>query len=164
MLRGDQEGMRKRTHCWPIRSLTTMGSLFRKDRVREAMAGYLFLLPNFIGFLVFVLVPVVASLIFSFHDYNVLSKKPAEFIGMKNYTELVGFTKEEVVEGNETRKVVRPNDHRFWAALYNTLYVMAIIPVTIMGSLFLAVLLNSRIKGVVFFRTVFFEGFYLFKN
>lgn len=49
-----------------------------------------------------------------------------------------------------------PNNPRFWYYVYNTLFLMLGLPLTIMGSLFLAILLNRRLYGRNFFRLIFF--------
>jgi multiple sugar transport system permease protein len=110
------------------------------------LAGFLFLLPNFLGFLVFTLIPVVISLGLSFVRWDMLS--PAQFVGFTNFANLLGFHK-------EASRIV-PNDPLFWQCLGNTLFLMIIIPVQIMASLGLAVVMTRKIRFINFFRAVFF--------
>ena len=121
-----------------------MTSLKASDR--EAIAGYLFILPNLCGFLVFTLVPVAASLVLSFFQWDMLS--PPKFVGFLNFINLLGFYK-------EAGRLV-PNDPLFWKCLGNTLYLMMIIPIEIMAALTLALLMNRKIKGINIFKTVYF--------
>src|SRR5690625_1893726 len=53
---------------------------------REALTGYAFLLPNLLGFLAFTLLPVLAALLISFTDWDLL--RPARWVGFGNYTRL----------------------------------------------------------------------------
>jgi hypothetical protein len=57
--------------------------VWRADQQSE---GYLFLLPSLIGFILFVIFPIIASLLLSFYKWDLLT--PAEFIGADNYVEL----------------------------------------------------------------------------
>lgn len=105
--------------------------------VREACAGYLFLLPNFLGFLVFTSIPVIASLLLAFTDYNMLRASEVSFVGLQNFTRLFG-------------------EVEFGYYFYNTLFLMLAIPISIFGSLSLALILNRKIRGIVFYRTCYF--------
>lgn len=104
---------------------------------REARWGYLFVAPFVIGFAIFMLGPMVFSFIGSFTDYNLTSKM--NFIGLANF------------------KRMFVDDQLFWKSLYNTLYFTVFnVPLTTMFSIFLAVILNQKIKGIRVFRTIFF--------
>ena len=117
-----------------------------KSYEKEAIAGYLFILPNFLGFAVFTLIPVMLSLVLSFVSWDMLSS--AKFIGLHNFINLLGFHK-------ETAAWVA-NDPLFWKCLGNTLYLMMIIPLEIMASLALALMVNHKIRGINLFKTIYF--------
>ena len=117
-----------------------------KSSEKEAIAGYLFILPNFAGFLVFTLLPVIFSLVFSFVRWDLLSAPV--FAGFSNFINLLGFHKEAASWV--------ANDPLFWKCFGNTLYLMMIIPIEIMASLFLALVVNHKIRGVNLFKTIFF--------
>lgn len=102
---------------------------------KETFAAYCFLLPNFIGFLVFTSLPVLASLGLSFVHWDLFS--PPKFAGLENFTRLF-------------------KDPFFWKFCWNTVCLMAAIPISMAGSLFLALALNRKLKGIVFFRSVYF--------
>jgi len=107
-----------------------------KQTRRNFIVAMLFLMPWFIGFLAFTLYPMGASLIYSFAEYH--SKKPLEFIGTENYTNLV-------------------KDDLFWKSLSNTLYMVAIgVPLMLLLSFFCAVLLNLKVRGQSIYRVIFF--------
>lgn len=106
---------------------------------REAAAGYAFLLPNFVGFLAFSLIPIAATLALSVTKWNLLST-PA-FVGGANYQQLV-------------------SDSLFWKTLSNSIaFTLGAVPIAIVIALFLALLLNRQIRGISVFRTAFFIPF-----
>ncbi len=106
-------------------------------RNRESIAGYLFLTPWLIGLLCFVVGPMIASAYFSFTNYDVVNTP--KFIGFKNFTEI--FSK----------------DRLFWPSLMLTFrYAIIVVPLSLLGSLLAAMLLNQALKGTVIFRTFFF--------
>lgn len=128
---------------------------------REILIAALFLLPNFIGFLSFTFIPIIVSFILSFFRCDLLQTgniltQPLhagagltwEFIGLGNFKNLLGFYSDG--------SILRANDPEFWRFLWNTIFLMAKIPITVLISLGLALLLNKQIKGRIVFRTIFF--------
>ena len=104
---------------------------------REAIEGYLYITPWIIGFLVFTLGPMVASLYLSFTRYNIL--RPPIFVGLENYIFI--FTR----------------DRLFFESLWRTTYyALGTVVIGVIGSLLLALLLNQRLVGTSFWRTCFF--------
>jgi multiple sugar transport system permease protein len=153
------------------------------DRIREAFAGYGYLTPNFLGFLAFVSIPIVVSFYFAFTDYDVLT--PPRWAGLRNFRDLLWYHHEDVPQfetvKNEkgktyerlvTQKVIQPdgtelekpvtkrqivaNDPNFWKFCYNTVYLMLGIPLGMTVSLSMALVMNQKIRGITFWRTVFF--------
>ena len=106
-----------------------------KSSTKEAIAAYGFLLPNFIGFLIFTSLPVLASFLLSFVSWDLFS--PPQWVGLDNFVRLM-------------------QDSLFWKYCWNTIYMMTSIPLTMAGSLLLAIALNQKLKGIVFFRSVYF--------
>jgi len=107
-----------------------------KREWRELGTGLAFISPWIIGFVVFVLYPVGASVYYSFCDYDVLSSPV--WIGTLNYHDM--FT-----------------DAVFWKALYNTLYFAAFsLPMGLVLALLIAVLLNQKVIMRPTFRTIYF--------
>lgn len=99
--------------------------------------AYLYLMPWLIGFAVFQVYPLLASLVYSFTDYNVLSKM--NFVGLNNYIKL--FTK----------------DNEFTNSLKVTLlYTLYTVPFKIIMSLLVALLLNKGRKGIGILRTIYY--------
>jgi len=104
---------------------------------REAILGYLFASPWIIGFCVFTLYPMLSSLYYSFTNYNLA--QPPVYIGITNYE--IFFTSDKLVP----------------IAITNTLYYAAIsVPLTTILSLGVAILLNQKVRGIVFFRAIFY--------
>ena len=103
---------------------------------KEKIAGLGFLSPNLIGFAIFSLLPIIASLFLTFTSWN-LATHP-RFVGLGNFFNLL-------------------KDELFWKYLWNTFYyAIGTIPLTVILSFFLAFLLNRKIHGIVFFRTLYF--------
>jgi multiple sugar transport system permease protein len=110
---------------------------YSRSRRRQNVYGYLFLLPWLIGFFGLFLGPGLASLGFSFTQYDVLS--PPKFIGLGNYVKM--FT----------------DDDLFWPSLGRTFYYAALgVPLGVFSSMCLAILLNTKVRGITVFRTLFF--------
>ena len=110
--------------------------MFLNHQRREAIAGYLFIMPWIIGFLVFTLGPIVASFYFSLTSYQVV--KPPVWIGLDNYQRLI-------------------HDDLFWKSMrVTTTYVLISVPLGLVLSFLVALLMNQKVKGIGFWRTVFY--------
>jgi multiple sugar transport system permease protein len=105
----------------------------------NTFAGYFFAAPWIVGFLIFVVVPLGFSLYWSFTDYRVTSAEPANWLGLENY------------------KTILFKDGSFRASIINTLYLTVIgLPLQMGFALFLAVLLNQKMRGERVFRMSFY--------
>ena len=103
---------------------------------RGGATAYLFVLPSVIFIGVFVIVPILGALYYSFNNYDLLT--PPEWVGIKNYR-IIG------------------NEPRFWPAVRNTmLFALGTVPAGVITSLLLAVLVNRTIRGIYFFRAMFY--------
>lgn len=104
---------------------------------KAKLAPYLFILPWFIGMIVFTAGPLIMSLVMSFFKWPVLGD--TSFIGFKNYIDL--FT----------------SDPQFYKSLAITLKFTALfVPLTIILALSLALIISKKIKGIGFFRIIFY--------
>ena len=104
--------------------------------VRNNLTAYSFIVPNFIGFCVFTLIPMVFAIGLSFCNWD--GQHAIEFVGLKNFLDLAG-------------------DKTFKTAFVNTIvYCVGTVPLTLVCSLGLALLLNQNVKLRNFFRTVSF--------
>lgn len=103
---------------------------------KEAAAGYLCLLPNFIGFAIFTVIPVIMGFLISLTDYN--GFPGFKFVGFSNYAAMF-------------------RDTLFTTALKNNLiYSFSVVPLTLFTALLLALALNRGVVMNGFFKTVYF--------
>jgi multiple sugar transport system permease protein len=106
-------------------------------RAREEIAGYLFILPWLLGFLVFTGGAMIYSLYLSFYDADFLSK--FEFVGLANYTQML------------------LSDELWPKAIGNTAYYAFIaVPLMTTMALLIALLLNQKVFGLSLFRTIYY--------
>ena len=103
----------------------------------QTIEGYLFISPWLVGFIVFTAGPAVASLVISLHRWSLI--RAPRYVGARNYVTM--FT----------------NDPLFWQSLRVTLtYVGIAVPLQIVFALFLAILLNQKVRLIPIFRTMFY--------
>lgn len=106
------------------------------ELVKEERAFWMFISPWVFGFLFFTGGPIIFSLFLSFTKYDVISAP--ELIGLDNFSTLF-------------------NDSLFYQSLKVTgYYALLAVPFTIISSLLLAILLNQKVKGQSFFRTLYY--------
>lgn len=108
----------------------------RKDERRDNKAAYIFLLPWLIGLVAITVGPMIASLYLSFTDYNLL--QAPNWIGFENFTRMLGDTR-----------------------LHNSLgvtftYVLVGVPIQLAVALLIALVLDKGIRGLPFYRSVFY--------
>ena len=98
--------------------------------------GLIYILPWFIGFVAFALYPIMTSLYYSFTDFRLF--RDANFIGIGNYRRLF-------------------SDSLFYHSLRITfIYVLIAVPLRLIFSLFIAIILNTRVKLINFYRTIYY--------
>lgn len=104
---------------------------------RKTMTGWMFVAPWIIGFVIFGLYPIITSFYYSMTRYDVL--RIPQYIGLANYQHLLF------------------EDPVFWTSVWNTLFYTVIrVPIAIFLSLILAVLVNQAVRGMRWFRTMYF--------
>lgn len=138
---------------------------------REAATGRALVMPWVIGFLVFNLFPIGASLYLSFTEYNLF--KPPEWVGLQNYKDLFSLKAVKLEDSEQRSSKVLPRHYRevwrsgryvigakeedFWISIKFTLtYAAMTIPLGLMGSLGVAMLLNQRVKFLSLWRVLFY--------
>jgi len=111
---------------------------FRLGRTarQDLAAGLGFVSPWLFGFFLLIAGPFIFSVALSFTEYDILS--PARWVGVRHYGEL--FTSDPV----------------FWKSLWNTVYMMVGVPLGMAIGLAIAMLLNSNVKGMSFYRTIYY--------
>ena len=107
-------------------------------KMREAMEAWIFLSPTLIGFLIFFVGPLIAVVVYSLSEWNLLSQQ-STFVGLANYDDAL----------------FRNPD--FWQVVRNSIvFAIGLVPLNMALALALALALSRRFPGVIFFRTVFF--------
>jgi len=116
-----------------VRTPRRYGSLRR----REAIMGYVFAAPWILGFVLFIAGPMLASIMLSFTNWDLLS--PIKFVGFSNYSKLLF------------------NDPLLYQSLKVTsIYAFVSVPLQVVLGLVLAILLNQKIKALSFFRSIYY--------
>ena len=108
----------------------------RRSRLEQGYLGFLLILPWFIGFLIFKVYPFASSLYYSFTDWNLFTG--GKWIGIQNY--VTAFT---------TKKNLQ-------ALRVTFIYAFMTVPLKLIFALFIAYILNFKIKGVGLFRTAYY--------
>jgi len=104
--------------------------------VRQAAVGYAFLGAPLLGYVLFTVVPVVGAFYIGLLRWDLLTEP--RFVGLANVSQMLG-------------------DAKFWNALKNTaVFCIGSVPLAIGGGLLLALLLNQRVRGIRFFRGVYY--------
>ncbi|HEY9605338.1 MAG TPA: sugar ABC transporter permease [Allocoleopsis sp.] len=115
-----------------------MKGVWQKKSIREALAGYSFMIPTILVMGTFVILPITYALFLAFHKVRILGELSYRFIGFKSFFRMV-------------------DDERVWIALQNTAqYVAIVVPIQTILALILALIINSKIKGKNTFRVIFF--------
>lgn len=120
----------------PALSAPVPRGFWKSLRGREALSFYLFIAPWTLGFLAFILGPIVASLVLGFTRYDIIL--PAKWVGLKNFQDLIA-------------------DPLFRISLGNTVYIVLVaVPLGMVVSFLIALLLNQKVKGMAAYRTGYF--------
>jgi ABC-type sugar transport system permease subunit len=131
----------------------------------EAQAGWLFLSPNLIGFLLFFAGPLVFSFFISFTQWNGFTTPV--FVGFDNYLKTLGLS--FASSGSQLATgygqlvtfpwggVLGASDPLFWRSITNILFFMLVaVPLSVIPALILATLIQTGYRGTKVFRTIFF--------
>ena len=115
----------------------------KTSRGRTDLAGYLFVLPFLVVYVLFLVFPVLLGLRMSFFNWSLVRTGAAEFLGLSNYRELF-------------------SDPNFWSSLWHTfLFTLLSVPPLVVLALVLALLANRAIPARWFFRLAFFAPYVL---
>lgn len=109
-------------------------------RRRNIVAGWSFILPNFLGFGILNLLPVLALFYIAFTKWGAFGDP--QFTGLENFERMF-------------------SDKMFWKSFWNTCYYAVVhIPLTLFLSMGLAILLNQKLRGLAFFRSAAFFPYF----
>ncbi len=103
---------------------------------RRTLIGYIFISPFILGFVLWFLLPALTAVWLTLHDWNLIS--PPRFIGFKNLLDI-------------------PQDKLFWQSLKVTVnFTLISVPVGLVLGFLLALLMNTKVRGIELFRTVYY--------
>jgi multiple sugar transport system permease protein len=121
----------------PPSQLAARARARNRRRWRDALVAYAFIAPWIIGFVIFTGGPIIASFVLSFFRWKIIS--PPQYVGFENFVKL--FT----------------GDEWFRISLGVTAkYILIHVPIGQALALLLAILLNQRVRGIGFWRTIFY--------
>ena len=124
---------------------------------KNTLIAYSFIAPNFLGFALFTLVPVVCSVLLSFMEWNGGVISNMKWVGLENYATIFKFEKiieKGMEDGNWLYFFERVD---LGITLKNTVfYTLVTVPLTLVCAIGLAIALNKAVKGAIVFRTIFF--------
>jgi multiple sugar transport system permease protein len=132
---------------------TTSGMIrfFRRNSV-----AYLFLTPWLIGFFVLTLYPIVYSLGLSFTDYDFTEPDSTEWIGLGNYKKMFGSSFGISEFTLPTGEVMHVDQYYMKSLRVTFTYVFVSVPLKLVFALAIALLLNQKLRGVPFYRAVYY--------
>jgi multiple sugar transport system permease protein len=105
-------------------------------QIRKNWSAYLFIAPGLIHFAIFTVFAVGFAFYISFHEWNII-KPDKPYVGLQNYLDLI-------------------DDPRFHRAVKNTMTFMIGVPLNLIAGLFVALLLNTKVRGQAIYRTLFY--------
>ncbi|HHX44384.1 MAG TPA: sugar ABC transporter permease [Chloroflexi bacterium] len=124
-------------HAFDVATATRRRPRMSRQEIREALQGYTFILPWAIGFLAFIVGPLLTSLYYSLTRYTLL--RPMEWVGLENYTYALF------------------RDSLFWKSIERTLlWTLTTVPLGVLGSFLAALLLDRGVRGTTAWRICFF--------
>lgn len=161
---------------WAMWRQSTAQAMGVNNARSETVSGYLFLSPNFLGFLLFFAGPLLLSLYTSFTNWDAFGTR--EWVGLDNYARLLHMTFAQLssptqlaadaidtsifdelarftILGNSF--IVGAQDKLFWLSIRNTIvFCLIAVPLSVIPALLVATILNSKLPGMKFFRAVYF--------
>ncbi len=109
-----------------------------RRRRGSGLVAWAFSAPGLLLLLLFMVVPFAAAVYYSFTNQRLISPLPTRLVGLENYTEVLGSS-------------------TFWNTLGNNVtFVAVVVPLQTVFALWLAIMVNSNIRGRVVYRTIYF--------
>jgi multiple sugar transport system permease protein len=124
--------------------------------LRRNAAGYLFLTPWLLGFLVLTLYPMAYSLWLGFTDYDFTKPDATQWIGLGNYMKMFGqvFGLDEFTAS--TGETMRVDPYYLKSLSVTFTYVFGSVPLKLIFALAVAMLMNQKLRGIPFYRAVYY--------
>ena len=123
---------------------------------RRNAAAYMFLAPWFLGFFVLTLYPMVYSLWLGFTNYDFTQPDSTQWIGLGNYLKMFGplFGQSEFT--TSTGEIIRADPYYIKSLTVTFTYVFVSVPLKLIVALGVAMLMNQKLRGVAFYRAVYY--------
>ncbi|SNX54587.1 sugar ABC transporter permease [Thermoanaerobacterium sp. RBIITD] len=106
-----------------------------ENKLKKSLIAYIFILPAMIFLIIFVFYPIVASIPLAFYNYSAVGQ--SKFVGWANFVRAI-------------------HDHEFWVSVENSILFVGVVPPLQILSILLAILVNRKIKGISFFRVLYY--------
>lgn len=123
---------------------------------RRNASAYMFLTPWLIGFFLFTVYPMVYSLLLSFTDYDFTQPNSTQWIGISNYIKMFGSVFGISEFTAPTGELMRVDPYYMKSLSVTFTYVFVSVPLKLLFALAVAMLLNQRLRGVPFYRAVYY--------
>ncbi len=124
--------------------------------LKRNAAGYLFLTPWLVGFLVLTLYPMAYSLWLGFTDYDFTKPDATQWIGLGNYMKMFGQAFGLSAFTASTGEAMRVDPYYLKSLSVTFTYVFASVPLKLIFALAVAMLMNQKLRGVAFYRAVYY--------
>jgi multiple sugar transport system permease protein len=124
--------------------------------IRRNAVAYMFLTPWLVGFLGLTLYPMIYSLALSFTDYDFTMPNSTQYIGLGNYMKMFGSVFGVSEFTASTGEVMRVDPYYMKSLSVTFTYVFASVPLKLVFALAVALLLNQKLRGVPFYRAVYY--------
>jgi multiple sugar transport system permease protein len=125
--------------------------LFRRNAV-----AYMFLAPWLVGFFVLTLYPMLYSLRLSFTDYDFTQPDSTQWIGLGNYQKMFGSAFGQTEFTASSGEVMRVDRYYMKSLSVTFTYVLVSVPLKLIFALAVALLMNQKLRGVSFYRAVYY--------
>jgi multiple sugar transport system permease protein len=123
---------------------------------RRNAVAYMFLTPWLLGFLVLTLYPMIYSLGLSFTDYDFTKPNSTQWIGLGNYEKMFGSVFGVTKFTASTGEVMRVDRYYMKSLNVTFTYVFVSVPLKLIVALGVAMLMNQKLRGVSFYRAVYY--------
>ena len=134
-----------------MRNTSSTAKFFRNNSI-----AYMFLAPWLLGFFVLTLYPMLYSLRLSFTDYDFTQPDSTQWIGLDNYRKMYGSVVGDTKFTSSTGEVMRVDRYYKKSLEVTFTYVFVSVPLKLIVALAVAVLMNQKLRGVSFYRAVYY--------
>ena len=134
-----------------MRNTSGFTKFFRRNAV-----AYMFLTPWLVGFLVLTLYPMVYSLVLSFTNYDFTAPNATQWIGPDNYLKMFGSAFGQSQFIGSSGEIVRVDPYYMKSLSVTFSYVFTAVPLKLIFALAVALLMNQKLRGVSFYRVVYY--------